>query len=843
MGRDRLERDSAGQARGRARGASAVLRRGAVVPLVLAVGAAAAWVVTRDRGQTADVAAPGPPAALEREARPSAALAPTIQGSEAGEPLDEVGAAAPAVTAESVVRMLDSGGAPLARAQWALFRGEEVLASGTTGADGKAHGSLAGEVELAVAHRARPPLRRALALIPGEETVVTLPAGEVIAGRVTVDGRPPVEPFELLLDARAPLFAEAGLPPAVWRALGREPGDVRALSCKLARDGAFRFEGLLPVRLLAERPGRSLRENWSWELRWEADWMLVDRQQETRHGYAAERSYSLALPAPDVELALESAARFRGRVIDPLTGAGCPRAWVSWNDGKRSDGQAADEAGAFVLLFPDELPARLDLTVTSRENTGKRALAFDLPAVAREYDAGDIALLLAREVAFTVRTAGGQPIAGAQGSAPPGGARADPRAVTDAQGRGSLIVSEDARVLRVVALGFDPAEVPLPPWGAAVEVRLRGATALEVRLVPPNPLLGIELRTAENAFERDGKPTLMAEAQTPGAKLVIRPRDDGSQITTMSGAVDGVHVFSGLRADLALELALVDPYGGALLRETVAPLLSGERRVVTLRVEAELGSVAGRVVAQSGEPVPDARVVLGLGVERELTGADGRFAFEAVAVEDVELVVSATGFAPWLGTVEVGPEPVELVLAAGRELSLSAVGPGGIPLPEGYVYGVVPGRWPSWSTGGQLAADGRLVLRDLPHEPLALVLKVGGRRFERAVAAEATQLELEVEAWQTCTVAVAGGAPLAPGERRSVTLSEVDRGPEGTRRATLTGTGDVELRFEPVFPGRYEASVLGYGSAGLAAGEQAVLAGPVLVEIDAHAPARVALRL
>jgi hypothetical protein len=138
---------------------------------------------------------------------------------------------------------------------------------------------------------------------------------------------------------------------------------------------------------------------------------------------------------------------------------------------------------------------------------------------------------------------------------------------------------------------------------------------------------------------------------------------------------------------------------------------------------------------------------------------------------------------------------------------------------------------------------GSSVLRDLPHEKLALVLKAGGHRFEREVAADASALRVEVEAWQSCTLVVEGAAPLAANERRLLILRELDGGPEGTRQKSLAGAGHEELRFELAFPGRYEASVHAYGLPGLPSGEFEVLAGPVPIEVGADAPARAVLRL
>ena len=141
-----------------------------------------------------------------------------------------------------------------------------------------------------------------------------------------------------------------------------------------------------------------------------------------------------------------------------------------------------------------------------------------------------------------------------------------------------------------------------------------------------------------------------------------------------------------------------------------------------------------------------------------------------------------------------------------------------------------------------LAAEG-CTLRDLPEGELALVLRTSGRRFEREVPAGANSLRVEVDAWQACTLAVEGAAPLAANERRRVVLRDLDREPEAPLQKSLVGARDEEVRFELVFVGRYEASVQALGLPVLPSGEPKVLAGPVLLEVKPDVAARLVLRL
>ena len=214
----------------------------------------------------------GAPASAD--VRPGAQLASPASGSlEAGVQLPSSRAAL-VLTADATaeVEIRDATSMPLAMAPWAIFRGEEVLAFGTTAQDGLARfprGTAMGG--LAVLPPGRPVQQFALDLAARRQ-VVALPACASVAGWATVDGLAPLEPVTLVL--RVDESRMRDLPSGALEALGEDVSTLARFLSPTGPDGSFRFDGL-PLdwsgtlswyRNRCQRR-RSWRTSWPWRHR------------------------------------------------------------------------------------------------------------------------------------------------------------------------------------------------------------------------------------------------------------------------------------------------------------------------------------------------------------------------------------------------------------------------------------------------------------------------------------------------------------------------------------------------------------------------------------------------
>ena len=95
------------------------------------------------------------------------------------------------------------------------------------------------------------------------------------------------------------------------------------------------------------------------------------------------------------------------------------------------------------------------------------------------------------------------------------------------------------------------------------------------------------------------------------------------------------------------------------------------------------------------------------------------------------------------------------------------------------------------------------VFEHAPRDPLSLAVTAGGRRFERSLPAgsEPAEVDVEVTAWQTCAVRLEGVQGLPADFHFYVKLNL----PGEPLEQTAYAEGREEVRFEVVFPGRYEA--------------------------------------
>jgi hypothetical protein len=210
-------------------------------------------------------------------------------------------------------------------------------------------------------------------------------------------------------------------------------------------------------------------------------------------------------------------------------------------------------------------------------------------------------------------------------------------------------------------------------------------------------------------------------------------------------------------------------------------------------VEVRLGrgaTLRGRVVeAQSGRPVPEARVSAG-GVD-STSDADGRFEAEGVAPGKVQVSARHADYAAVRETATVGDDggTVELRLSSGGTVTAAVVSPAGEPVAGARASLALAG-----GGGGQSAvagADGRAILRHVPAGRYTLTASEGGR------TSKAVEFALgEDESRDDLRAVLGGGATLR------VTVSGLS--PDERTRLSV-GAGGRNLRASDAAPdGRFE---------------------------------------
>lgn len=796
--------------------------RSTLVVLGLALAAGATWLALRekpvpwrlaaqDAGEATAQSRPGvvAGAALEADADARVAISARVPAAEGS---------------RHAIEILDSRGVPLAGAAWALFRREEVLASGSTGEDGLAHYEIRREadVELAVAHPLHPVLRHPLEPGAGRWSV-RLDEGAAVAGQVLLDGGPSLRSIELTLVPVA--FWGAGLPDSVCKAVRDGRPKTRTLST--GEEGAFRFEGLAP--------GKAVK------LTWDVDAFLEPKGERSFGPQSGSRDLQLDAPDANLVLRLVTPSEITGQVLDPTTGHGLPRArarcaWLQPGGSAWVEGYAND-AGFFRLSLAGELPERCELRVADMmEGLGARTFEFEIPPGVRSYNAGAHPLAALREVAFIVRGPSGEPIENAclSRSDTPWQARS-----TGPDGRGMFTAGPGDTAVHVTALGYAQAEVVLASAEQMLEVVLQPDTMLEVRLSPALEGLALELHAPEAPFVGERRRGWSPEPLAWAVRCKVADEEQGP--ASFENAEDGVYVLSGLRPGIPLELRVVDPYGLSLLQRPLPPLDPGERRIVGLPIEARLGKLAGRVVRSDGAPVRRALVgIVHAGIDPfsacATTGADGRFEMTDVAPGTVRLMVAGKDIAPLLSEeVTLPAESLELVAHAGRSIRVSALGPGGALPPRAWVDLCLPGLPPYG--GVALDTGGVAQLEHAPAGECIVGVSIGGRRFEETLGPGEGEAMIELPSWQSCTLVLDQPA-LRIGELRHLQIRSLD-GFNGLGSPQLQGAPDEEVHLEVVFPGRYEAGVRSFDYLRPLRPEGEVIGGPVEFEVTAGAPARV----
>jgi hypothetical protein len=500
------------------------------------------------------------------------------------------------------LRMLGPDGEPLAHARVVVFTGDEVLGAAETDERGRAElPARARRGELGVHAAGTPPYRAPFdAGEPDEagrgEVDVRIPLGEVVAGRVLVDGAPPAEPLVLTLQ-HDNLFAWIEpFPVPVLHALHTTPQAYLSADAPTAPDGAFRFAGLPAA--------------WSGRLSWSGD--AYRREEEDWFGFDA-----LDLPAArdDLVLRLGSVVHVRARIV---TLAGAPVEDAELSAPGRvpavSDG-SPDGVAELDLVRP--LPAEVVFALSSwtlRPGCSHR-FALRPPATGAAWDLGEIVLPPPPALLVRVVDPAGAPIAGADvglhGSLGDAASNAWRTLATDAEGHARDRFCAGLRAIRVEAHGFAPRwlEGPFDPV-REIEVVLAPSAALTVR-VAGGPAGAVRHLFAAVSPRPDAPPGGVRRSRGDSGLPAWR-REAGALSVGFGGTR-----FAPLESGVGHVVRVYDSAAHVLHESAHAPLAAGEEREVTVALEWKPVALWLRVLGSGGAGAHGAEIAVdGLVVAR-----------------------------------------------------------------------------------------------------------------------------------------------------------------------------------------------------------------------------------
>jgi len=188
--------------------------------------------------------------------------------------------------------------------------------------------------------------------------------------------------------------------------------------------------------------------------------------------------------------------------------------------------------------------------------------------------------------------------------------------LTDAEGFAALeSLPEGACPVAILARGFEIERLDVPPSDGPLEVVLRRANRLTIRVVSDEgtPVAGIRVRiTAEgDIFTSDPRyldPLLIPQSTVRGLKGGSTPT--GGNFCLFVTDDHGLVELQSVRPEIPLELVLEDSVQGVAHRESIAPMGLDPQREVPIRLTAERFSFDVRVVDADGAPIRAATVRL-----------------------------------------------------------------------------------------------------------------------------------------------------------------------------------------------------------------------------------------
>ena len=725
---------------------SAMAIGGALVVAAVAVGI---WL---QGGGEPEAAEPGEP-----EAKPAEVVTVDGEGAEgrseevdivqplAGEPgRDAVPAETGAAAASYLVLDPEGRGMPDARA--VLCHEGAVLARGETDEEGElaTEVSLEDDGRLLLEALGWAPQVHEVSLAPGQHEVRLRP-GAAVSGWILVDGGTPWERIPLLLRSDLGYVrAEDELGVGAQEA-GLDRGRHRVAKARAEMDGSFRFDGLPP--------------DWAGVLELPADYRLSD-QTLVRWDF---RTNGLNLDGPAEGLRVEVVKRvaLMGRIIDfpkrvPVGLAGAyvePHLEYPKNvSGQHYQGlESADELGRFRIAPLSSSILGGYLLISDPDREIRRQIPIEPRELREDWDLGDLALCDPDEKStlhLLVQDPAGDPIAGALAGSDDSGPISAP---TDAAGRTSLRgVVPGLSTIGVYCPGYEATSVlvPLEPPEELI-VEMRRGTLLEIRFLTPSGEVAssvvARLSAAEHPY-RGGDRIHSYQAYKRSGCTFPKVFDRGEQgaVARLYSLREGRVVLNDIKPGLPLRLRVEGKFGTTIQEQGIAALKPEEHRLIEVSLVQGPRTLRGRVLDDSGRPLPTASVGVRYvppdwpsGHSRSFSSGveeDGSFAIKNIYALTVDLHVRAEGHVPFGDDqyeVSENDAPVEFRLAPARVVTVYFEDESGERVQPGTVMAELPSGAMvfGWEVEGE---PGAKILRGLPDEEVLVEAWVHGVHYSKA---------------------------------------------------------------------------------------------------------------